>query len=209
MWRFGCFYLLRLTLWHGFFHTRSGFTFDNLTLHGFIRLQPVHELSSLSTSPTLQDWFSILQTRYSILRGAFYPYFLTVLLRGFSPFIILLLLTISHLDSTRLTGMESLSVVTLNANGLRLPSKRRAIYSNVRKTKADFIMIQEAHSTPNDETLWLTEWGGGGAFLHGRSYSKGVVILFNRNSQYTIDKTFKDTDGRFIILQLSRGLENN
>lgn len=103
--------------------------------------------------------------------------------------------------------MENLKVVSLNTNGLRLPLKRRALFSNLRKTKADFFLIQETHGTLNDETIWLSEWGGEGVFSHGRSNSRGVGILFNRNLQFSLDTTFKDTDGRFLILQISQGKE--
>lgn len=98
-------------------------------------------------------------------------------------------------------------MVTLNTNGLRILRKRRALFSSLRKTKADFFLIQETHSKLNEETVWLTEWGGEGLFSHGCSNSRGVGILFCRNLQISLDNTFKDTDGRFIILQISKGME--
>lgn len=100
--------------------------------------------------------------------------------------------------------MDGIKIVTLNCNGLRIPSKRRALFKKFRSLKADFILLQETHSTQNDENIWLTEWGGGGCFSHGRSNSRGVGILFQRNNTYSINTTFKDTDGRFVIIQVTK-----
>lgn len=71
----------------------------------------------------------------------------------------------------------------------------------------DFIMLQETHSTPNDERIWLSEWGGDGIFSHGRSNSKGVAILFARGLDISIKKVIRDPDGRFIILQILKEQE--
>lgn len=100
--------------------------------------------------------------------------------------------------------MENLKIITLNTNGLRLSSKRRALFLKLRKTKGDLILLQEIHSTLNDETVWLTEWGGKGIFCHGRSNSRGICILLQRDTNLSIDRIIRDDDGRSLILQLSR-----
>lgn len=104
--------------------------------------------------------------------------------------------------------MDSLRLVTLNSNGLRVASKRRAIFKNLRKLGADFILLQETHSTHKDEKIWLMEWGGEGVFSHGLSNSRGVCTLLHRHSSFSIVKSYKDTDGRFLILQLSKDNES-
>lgn len=104
-------------------------------------------------------------------------------------------------------SMEPFKIITLNVNGMRLPSKRRAIFSSLRNSKADFFFLQETHSTLNDERVWRTEWGGDGIFCHGRSNSKGVAILFKRGLSLETVQTFKDNDGRYIILQMPWGEE--
>lgn len=69
-------------------------------------------------------------------------------------------------------------------------------------------MIQETHSTPDDELIWLSEWGGPAVLCHGRSNSKGVAILLPKGSNFSTTRTIKDPEGRFIILQLTREQES-
>lgn len=103
--------------------------------------------------------------------------------------------------------MQGFSISTLNTNGIRLPSKRRALFSQLREAGTDFVMLQEVHSTPNDEKIWLSEWGGRRIFCHGKSNSKGVAILFPRDTDIRITKTIRDHDGRFLIIQLLKAQE--
>lgn len=86
--------------------------------------------------------------------------------------------------------------------------KWRALFSRLRKTNSDFYLLQETHSTPNDEQIWRAEWGGRAIFRHGWSNSKGVAILFDRGISPAISKTIKDDVGRFIIVPLTRGDEH-
>lgn len=71
--------------------------------------------------------------------------------------------------------------------------QRRALFAQFRKAKADFILLQETHSTSNDEKIWLSEWGGTGVFCHGRFSAMGTTV--------------RDCDGRFLILQILTGTE--
>ena len=62
-------------------------------------------------------------------------------------------------------------------------------------------MLQETHSTPSDENIWQSEWGGKILFSHGKSNSKGVAILFP-NIDYDIIDTQADNDGRYIMSKI-------
>lgn len=101
--------------------------------------------------------------------------------------------------------MENLSLVTLNANGLRSMLKRRALFNDLRKSKSEIIFLQETHSTAKDEQVWLTEWGGPGYFSHGRSNARGVGILFQRGFNPKLEETYADEEGRSLILQFKMG----
>lgn len=94
-------------------------------------------------------------------------------------------------------------MVSLNANGLRQASKRRAIFKELRAQKADFYLLQETHSTPEDQRVWTSEWGGKVFFSHGRSNSRGVAILLDRNSDLTVTGSWSDENGRLLILHIS------
>lgn len=101
--------------------------------------------------------------------------------------------------------MNNFSCLTLNTNGMWLAPKRRALFTKLRKTKVDFLMLQETHSTTTEEKVWLTEWGSGGVFSHGLSNSRGVCTLFNKGTDFKITQTITDDDGRFLIIQLDKG----
>lgn len=103
--------------------------------------------------------------------------------------------------------MEGLKIISLNTNGLRITPKRRALFKKFAASDADFILLQEIHSTPSDEKIWMSEWGGSGVFSHGKSNSCGVCILFKRGSNPSISHTVRDSEGRFVIIQLTYGTE--
>lgn len=90
----------------------------------------------------------------------------------------------------------------MNANGLRIKAKRRALFQEFRQSKADVIFVQETHSTPQDTKIWNSEWGARAFYAHGRSNSKGVCILFRRGFTPVISQIISDPEGRFLILQI-------
>lgn len=97
--------------------------------------------------------------------------------------------------------MDKLKLITLNVNGIQSPLKRRALFEDLRRHNSDIILLQETHSTPAEEKIWLSEWGAGGLFSHGRSNARGVAILFSRGFNPIIEKKFADEDGRLLIIQ--------
>lgn len=101
--------------------------------------------------------------------------------------------------------MDSLHGISLNANGLLHPPKRRAIFSMLRNGKYDFALLQEAHSTPKTERVWTSEWGGKAFYSHGLSNARGVMILFPRNSDLQVLQRFQDSKGRLLILEVKKG----
>lgn len=56
---------------------------------------------------------------------------------------------------------------------------------------------------PKDENKWMREWGGYVSFSHGSSNKRGVLILIQRNTDYVIHTTLRDSDGRWIIVDLT------
>lgn len=98
--------------------------------------------------------------------------------------------------------MDSLKLITLNVNGLRAPAKRRALFADLRKSKADIIFLQETHCTTNEERIWLSEWGATGYFSQGRSNARGVCTLFSRSFTPKLLHKITDADGRLLLLQI-------
>jgi len=95
------------------------------------------------------------------------------------------------------------NLITQNVRGLREKKKRIKVFENLKKKKAGIALLQEAHCTKEIETLWKSEWGGDIVFSHGASNSTGVMILFPSGFDITINKTFTDNTGRFIILSVT------
>lgn len=86
-------------------------------------------------------------------------------------------------------------------NGLRIPAKRRAIFKELHKLKADICLLQETHATSADQKIWASEWGGKILFSNGTSNSRGVAALLSRHLDIQVSEIHKDTDGRLMIIQ--------
>lgn len=99
-------------------------------------------------------------------------------------------------------------MITLNVNGLRLQSKRKALFHNLRQHNPDIVLLQETHSTVENEKIWTSEWGGNAYYNHGRSNSRGVCILFKRDFKPKIELLKKDQEGRLLILQFKNGSDS-
>ena len=63
-------------------------------------------------------------------------------------------------------------------------------------------MLQETHSTLNDEKNWRKQWRGKLFFSHGTSNSTGVLVGFREGLDYSLNKEVKDNNGRILILDV-------
>ena len=79
--------------------------------------------------------------------------------------------------------------------------KRRSIFSFYRNN-ADFLICQETHSSPEDETIWEKEWGGKAIFSHGDTNSRGVAIFYSQKYHNNVNNVYRDIEGRIIILDI-------
>lgn len=88
---------------------------------------------------------------------------------------------------------------SMNVNGWNNFEKRRQTFLLLREKKGDIFFIQETFCTSQKEKIWRNEWGGKAFFSNGESNSRGVAILYNRNSDIEIKATIRDLEGRCII----------
>lgn len=65
------------------------------------------------------------------------------------------------------------------------------------------VLLQETHSTAEDELIWSNEWGRKIVFNHGTSSSKGVALLLDKNNPIKIETVRCDEEGRYMILDLN------
>lgn len=99
--------------------------------------------------------------------------------------------------------MSRVKIVTFNVNGIggNNTKKRRTLFHFLHFHKIQIAILQETHSTANDELIWQAEWGGGKIFFnHGTSNSRGVAILFTRNYIPIVHDIAKDFAGRTLAL---------
>ncbi|PIK55812.1 hypothetical protein BSL78_07300 [Apostichopus japonicus] len=103
---------------------------------------------------------------------------------------------------------DTLSLVTLNVNGMRGTPKRRRILQFCKLLQVDVVLLQETHiSCESDVHLWSLEWGGGLYASFGSGASCGTVILVSPKLCHCVGKVEKDHEGRVVCihLRLTRG----
>src|SRR5262245_28420422 len=81
----------------------------------------------------------------------------------------------------------SLTVLTLNCQGIRKDADRRQLFHFLRQQQADLICLQETHA-PVDSEFWTHQWRGPAVWSHH------LGLLLNSRHQFGA-MTFSD-DGR-------------
>ncbi len=92
----------------------------------------------------------------------------------------------------------SISIVSLNARGLRDNVKRKALFLYAKSFKTDFCFFQEPHSLFNDSTFWKNQWGNEVWMAHGSEHSAGVMIMKNHFAGSVL-QNYIDPKGHFIL----------
>ncbi len=93
--------------------------------------------------------------------------------------------------------VNTLKIMSFNANGLGDKTKRVAVFNRL-KSYNSIILMQETHCTTDKEKSWTDEWGSKILFSNGNSNSTGVAILFPKNLEFTVLDEFKDENGRLV-----------
>ena len=74
-------------------------------------------------------------------------------------------------------------------------------FSNSLKINVHLTLyVYKKHTRLKDEMKWMREWGGHIFLSHGSSNQRGVSILIEKNNDYVIHTTLRDTKGRWIIV---------
>ena len=98
-----------------------------------------------------------------------------------------------------------LKVFSLNCNVLHDNVKRTATMQKLKKQGPGIYLLQETHSTSQQEFAWATTWDCRAIyFLHGTSNSRGVTVLITSNYDIKVHNVLKDEYGRFLILDIER-----
>ena len=94
--------------------------------------------------------------------------------------------------------------MSINVRGAGNEKERRALF-DFHRSNADFLVMQETHSTTECEKIWENEWGGKAIFTHGTSKSRGVAVFTTKEHYQRISNIFRDILGRVIIFDYSEG----
>lgn len=84
--------------------------------------------------------------------------------------------------------MDKVSLVSLNARGLKNNLKRQSMFRYFKKEHFDIVCVQESHITSKDAHIWEKQWGGKIVFHEGTSHSKGQLILFSKRFMLNVEK---------------------
>ena len=98
--------------------------------------------------------------------------------------------------------MVYIRAVSINVRGLNNTSKRSKLFHYLRIKKYDVIFLQEVHSVKCNEGFWRSQWSGRIHFSHGESNARGVCVLFSKKFAGKVKYIHKDTEGRFLAIEI-------
>ena len=94
-------------------------------------------------------------------------------------------------------------LISVNAEGLRSPDRRKTAFSYFLRHRLDIILLQETHWTVDMEMQIKLEWNGDVIFNHGTNNARGVAILIHSRLDYTVIQTRGDNEGRVLNILLN------
>ena len=101
-----------------------------------------------------------------------------------------------------MSSSKGLCIVSSNTRGLRDANKRGDMWLYYKQLNADIICLQETHLTESDQKTLALEWNIEYHLGGVSTNSRGVAILIKNSFEYKILNSFKDNEGRILILEL-------
>jgi len=98
---------------------------------------------------------------------------------------------------------EALKLIAMNCRGLADRLKRKDVLNYIRSKSPDIVLLQDIHVSEEKVNVFLNEWGFEGIVSPGASNARGTAILFNNTFEYVIHNTFRDTDGNYVLVDIS------
>ena len=94
-----------------------------------------------------------------------------------------------------------ISIITLNVNGLNIPTKRHRMAGWIQKQDPLICCLQETHFRPKD-TYRLKVRGCKNIFYaNGKQKKAGVAILISDKTGLKIEKITRDKEGHYIMIK--------
>ena len=112
------------------------------------------------------------------------------------------------MDQDNISQGIKLKICSLNVRGIRGSQKRKKLIQWMRENKFDIVCLQETFLTAEVLETLQREWSG--KMYHSLSesvHSKGVSIFFKPHLDITQMSTYKDMDGRRLLVNFRLGSE--
>ena len=95
---------------------------------------------------------------------------------------------------------SSISIVSVNCQGLNNKQKRRDVFHYLRNKQYSVYFLQDTHFEKKLENYILAEWGYDGYFSSYASNARGVAILFNNNFEFKVKRVCRLVGGNAIVV---------
>lgn len=105
--------------------------------------------------------------------------------------------------SLSLNMADTLNLYSLNVRGLQSMPKRKQVLNWLERYNKSIILLQETHTSFQDEKWFTNKWNSSIFFSHGSTNSRGVCILVPRILKDHCSLQYKDTDGRILIIKVN------
>ncbi len=92
--------------------------------------------------------------------------------------------------------MVRINILSLNVRGLNAPTKHTKVLDLLHRNKIDVTFLQETHLIASDNQRLQNRHYIPIVSSSCNSKKKGVIILLKRNSNFTVEHTGSDNDGR-------------
>lgn len=100
--------------------------------------------------------------------------------------------------------MTNLRILSCNVQGLQGAEKRSDVFEYIKSKDFDIYCLQDTHFLHENEAGIIDQWGNSKTvFSNFKSNSRGVAILFNKNTDLKIHKNVADNNGNFIIIDIT------
>ena len=98
---------------------------------------------------------------------------------------------------------DTLQIFSQNCQGLAEVTKRRDVFHYVKSKKYNIVCLQDVHINSQLEPFIKAEWGYDAYFSSYTTNSRGVMILINNNFEQKVEKVKTDTNGNYIIMEIT------
>lgn len=90
--------------------------------------------------------------------------------------------------------------ISFNIKGINNAVKRKKLLTWLKKEKASIVLLQETHLDDKEHEKLKREWVGQVYYSSFSTSKRGVAILINKSTPFTLEKCVKDNQGRYVLI---------